>query len=230
MPFFYYDATYLLLIPGILLALFAQLYVNSAYKKYQSVPTLSGFTGADAARRILDENGLSAVTIEKVSGQLTDHYDPRHNVLRLSPAVYGTGSISALALAAHEVGHAVQKNTGYAFLSIRNAILPVVQVCSYAAIPLLILGIALEAFYLTDIAIILYASVILFHLITLPVEFNASRRAIALLERGGYLQYGEITGAKKVLRAAALTYVASALMAILQLLRLVLLSGGRRRD
>ena len=231
MPFYYhYDPTYLLLIPAFLLSLFAQWYVNSTYKKYANVPTMGGRTAAQVARDILDQNGLSNVRIEQVRGHLTDHYDPKAHILRLSDGVYGSTNVSALGIAAHEAGHALQHGMGYGFLKLRNAFLPIVQIASYAAIPLLILGLLLEAFMLVDIAILLYVAVVVFYLITLPVEYNASSRAIAILDGGGYLDAGEMAGAKKVLHAAAFTYVANALMAILQLLRLVLIAGNRRRD
>lgn len=223
---FYYDPTYILLLPAILLALYAQTKVNSAYAKYSKKSNRRGLTGAEVARRILDRNGLSDVRIERISGNLTDHYDPRSNVVRLSDSVHDSASIAAVGVAAHEVGHAVQHNTGYIPIRLRNTVLPAAQIGSTVALPLVIIGIIFSAFQvLVPIGIVLYAAVVLFQLVTLPVELNASRRALSTVYEIGFLDAEETEGAKKVLSAAALTYIAAAASAVLQLLRLVLIAG-----
>ncbi len=232
MPYFYYDPTYLILLPAIILALFAQTRVQSTYAKFSKVGNSRGLTGAEAARRILDRNGLNHVKIEQIGGNLSDHYDPRANVVRLSSAVYGGASIAAVGVAAHEVGHAIQHNTGYYPIKLRNTVLPVAQIGSTIALPLVIIGILFSAFEaLIPVGILLYAGVVAFQLVTLPVELNASRRALTTVYEIGFLDAEETKGAKKVLSAAALTYIAAAASAVLQLLRLLLLAGnGRRRD
>ncbi len=232
MPYFYYDPTYLLLLPAILLAIYAQTKVQSTFRKFSGVNNHMGMTGAEVARRILDRNDLLHVKVERVSGSLTDHFDPRTNVVRLSDTVYDSTSIAAVGVAAHEVGHAVQHNTGYLPIKLRNSVLPVAQIGSTIAIPLVIIGIIFSAFeVLIPVGIVLYAAVVLFQVATLPVELNASRRAIHTVYEIGFLDAEETKGAKKVLSAAALTYIAAAASAILQLLRLFLLAGnGRRRD
>lgn len=228
---FYYDPTYLILLPAILLALYAQTKVKNTYAKFSRVSNRRGMTGAEAARRILDRNGLSGVRIERIAGNLTDHYDPRSNVVRLSQEVYDSPSIAAVGVAAHEVGHALQHNTGYYPIKLRNTVLPVAQIGSAIALPLVILGIIISAFeVLIPVGIILYAAVVAFQLVTLPVELNASRRALNTVYEVGFLDAEETAGAKKVLSAAALTYIAAAASAILQLLRLVLLAGNSRRS
>ncbi len=229
-PFYYYDPTYILLLPAIILALYAQFRVQSTYAKFQKVQNKRGISGADAARMILDRNGLRHVSIERIGGNLSDHYDPRTNVVRLSAAVYDSATVSAVGIAAHEVGHAVQHNTGYTPIKIRNTILPVVQVSSHLAIPLILIGIFLSSFsVLIEVGIILYAAVVAFQLITLPVELNASARAREAVYELGCLDAEETKGAKRVLSAAALTYIAAAASALLQLLRLILLTGNNRR-
>lgn len=232
MPYFYYDPTYLILLPAIILALYAQTKVQSTYAKFSKVGNSRGLTGAEAARRILDRNGLSHVKIEQIGGNLSDHYDPRANVVRLSSAVYGGASIAAVGVAAHEVGHAIQHNTGYYPIKLRNTVLPVAQIGSTIALPLVILGIIFSSFSaLIPVGILLYAGVVAFQLVTLPVELNASRRALTTVYEIGFLDEMETKGAKKVLSAAALTYIAAAASAVLQLLRLLLLAGNtRRRD
>ncbi|MBE7025629.1 MAG: zinc metallopeptidase [Ruminococcaceae bacterium] len=223
---FYYDPTYILLLSAILLALFAQTKVKSAYSKFSQVSNHRGMTGAEVARRILDRNGLQDVKIERIGGNLTDHYDPRSNVVRLSEGVHDSASIAAVGVAAHEVGHAVQHNTGYMAIRLRNAVLPAAQIGSTIALPLVIIGIIFSAFKtLIPIGIVLYTAVVLFQLVTLPVELNASRRALTTVYEIGFLDAEETDGAKKVLSAAALTYVAAAASAVLQLLRLLLLAG-----
>ena len=229
MLYYRYDPTYLLLIPGLLLALYAQLKISSTYSRWKQVPSRAGLTGAQMARRILDGNGCGDVRIERVAGSLTDHYDPQGGVLRLSDEVYASRSIAALGVAAHEAGHAIQDAQGYAPMRIRAALVPVANIGSNAAIPLFMLGLIFSWQPLLKIGILCFALAVLFYLVTLPVEFNASGRAVALLG-DGYLTYEELRGVKKVLSAAALTYVAAALQALLQLLRLVVLAGARRRE
>lgn len=227
--FYYYDPTYLLLIPGLILALYAQLKVSSTYARYKKVHSGTGLTGAQIARQILDTNGCGSVRIERVPGSLTDHYDPENGVLRLSEEVYASRSIAALGVAAHEAGHAIQDATDYGPMRIRATLVPVANIGSSAAIPLFMLGLIFSWEPLLKIGILCFSLAVLFYLVTLPVEFNASGRAVALLS-SGYLPQDEVKGVKKVLSAAALTYVAAALQAILQLLQLVLLANSRRRD
>ena len=227
--FYYYDPTYLLLIPGLILALYAQFKVSSTYARFKREPSRSGLTGAQIARQILDTNGCGDVRIERVPGSLTDHYDPENGVLRLSEEVYGSRSIAALGVAAHEAGHAIQDATDYGPMRIRATLVPVANIGSSAAIPLFMLGLIFSWEPLLKIGILCFSLAVLFYVVTLPVEFNASGRAVALLA-SGYLPDDEVQGVKKVLSAAALTYVAAALQAILQLLRLVLLANSRRRD
>ena len=227
--FYYYDPTYLLLIPGLILALYAQFKVSSTFARFKKEPSRSGLTGAQIARQILDTNGCGSVRIERVPGSLTDHYDPENGVLRLSEEVYGSRSIAALGVAAHEAGHAIQDATDYGPMRIRATLVPVANIGSSAAIPLFMLGLIFSWEPLLKIGILCFALAVLFYLVTLPVEFNASGRAVALLG-DGYLTDEELRGVKKVLSAAALTYVAAALQALLQLLRLVVLAGARRRD
>ena len=227
--FYYYDPTYFLLIPGILLALFAQFKVSSAFNHWKQVASRSGMTGAQMARQILDSNGCRDVKIEYVNGSLTDHYDPTSGVLRLSSEVYGSRSIAALGVAAHEAGHAIQDAQDYAPMRIRANLVPVANIGSQAAVPLFMLGLIMSWEPLLKIGIFAFAFSVLFYLVTLPVEFNASSRAVAVLS-SGYLAQDEVRGVKAVLSAAALTYVASALQAVLQLLRLVLLANRRRDD
>ena len=208
--FFYYDATYLLVLAGVILCVIASANVNQTYKKYSTVGNARHMTAEQAARTILDRAGISQVKIERVGGNLTDHYDPRSKVLRLSETVYGSESVAAIGVAAHECGHAIQHQKNY---------LPW---------PLFLIGLLMGAPGLVNAGIILFSLVVAFQLVTLPVEFNASGRALRILDGAGILEGNELQGAGKVLRAAALTYVASALSSILQLLRLVLLSGRRR--
>lgn len=225
--FYYYDPTYLLLIPGLLLALYAQFKVSSTYGHWKQVPSRARMTGAQMARAILDGNGCGDVAIERISGSLTDHYDPENGVLRLSSEVYSSTSIAALGVAAHEAGHAIQDAQDYKPMRIRANLVPVANIGSGMAIPLFMLGLIMSWEPLTRIGIFCFAFSVLFYLVTLPVEFNASSRAVAAL---GCLPEDEVKGVKAVLSAAALTYVAAALQAVLQLLRLLLLAGNRRRD
>jgi len=227
--FYYYDPTYFLLIPGLLLALYAQFKVSSTFNRYKQVPSRVHMTGAEIARAILDGNGCRDVRIERVSGSLTDHYDPKGGVLRLSSEVYGSTSVAALGVAAHEAGHAIQDAQDYAPLRIRANLVPIANIGSNMAIPLFMLGLLFSWEPLLKVGIFAFAFSVLFYLVTLPVEFNASSRAVTVLA-SGYLPQDEVRGVKAVLSAAALTYVAAALQAVLQLLRLVLLAGRRRDD
>ena len=226
----FWDPTFILLIPGIIIAAWAQHKVTATFDKYYRVGSLSGMTAAQAARRILNQQGLDNVTVEVIPGRLSDHYDPRVKALRLSEQVYHSKSLAAIGVAAHEAGHAIQHDEGYAPLAIRSSLVPVAQFGSNAAWILLIVGLILGAPFLARIGVYAFAGVVLFQLVTLPVEFNASSRALALLEGGGYLTREEIPQTKKVLDAAALTYVAAALMGILQLVRLIIISGIGRND
>lgn len=228
--FFYgYDPTWYLLIPGLILALWAQAKVSGTFARYSRVRARRGLTGAQVARGILDQAGLHDVAVEQIPGNLNDHYDPRHRVVRLSPAVYGEDSLAALGVAAHETGHALQHARGYVPLGIRNSLFPVASFGSTMAFPLFILGFFFgrPGLWLMDLGILLFTGALLFQLVTLPVEVNASRRAVALLEEGGYLAPEETDGAWAVLSAAAWTYVAAALAALLQLVRLLVLRGSR---
>ncbi len=226
----FFDPTWIIILPALILSLWAQANVNSTFARFSRVSNRRGMTGYDAARRILDMNGLQNVAIEHIAGNLTDHYDPRSNTVRLSDSVYGSSSVAAIGVAAHEVGHAVQHAVGYTPIKVRNAIVPVVNLCSQLAMPLFILGLIFSSsfFMLTDVGIILFSAAVLFHIVTLPVEINASRRALSTLESSYMLEGEEISGAKKVLSAAAMTYVASAAMALLQLLRLIAIRDRRR--
>ena len=228
---FFYDATYILVLIGALLSMWASARVNSTYKKYAQVRSASGLTGAEAARRILNGAGIYDVRIEHISGNLTDHYDPRGKVLRLSDTVYGSPSVAAIGVAAHECGHAIQHDQGYAPLQIRSAIVPVANIGTKAAFPIILLGLFFGSSYtLIQVGLLCFACGTLFQLITLPVEFNASARAVDILGNTHMLSDTELGSTKKGLSAAAMTYVAAAAASILSLLRLVLLFGGRRRD
>lgn len=228
---FFYDATYILVLIGALLSMWASARVNSTYKKYAQVRSASGLTGAEAARRILNGASIYDVRIEHISGNLTDHYDPRGKVLRLSDTVYGSPSVAAIGVAAHECGHAIQHDQGYAPLQIRSAIVPVANIGTKAAFPIILLGLFFGSSYtLIQVGLLCFACGTLFQLITLPVEFNASARAVDILGNTHMLSDTELGSTKKVLSAAAMTYVAAAAASILSLLRLVLLFGGRRRD
>lgn len=231
---FYWDPTYFLVLIGVVLSLLASAKVNSTYAKYSRVRSRSGITGAEAARRILNSQGIYDVTIEHVSGNLTDHYDPSSKTLRLSDSVYGSASVAAIGVAAHECGHAVQHDTNYSPLKIRGALVPVANLGANIAWPLIIVGLLISGnstpSILCQIGILLFSAAVLFQLVTLPVEFNASSRAVRLLDQTGVLYGDEVDATKKVLGAAALTYVAAAASMILQLLRLLIIVGGRRRN
>jgi Zn-dependent membrane protease YugP len=227
---FFWDYTFFLLIPPLLLALYAQAKVRGTYAKYSRVGASSRITGAQMAQEILNLGGANQVGVEETPGRLSDHYDPRKRKLRLSAGVYESHSIAALGIAAHEAGHALQHHTGYAPLHFRNAIYPVASFGSTLAFPLFFIGFLMSSkgpSILMDIGILLFSGAVLFSLLTLPVEFNASRRAMVLLEERGYLKGRELDGARRVLSAAALTYVASTAMAAMQLLRMFLLRSSR---
>ena len=241
MPYYFYgfDWTYVyLVLPCVLLSLWASANVNSTFKKYSKQYSQRRLTGAEAAQRVLSANGVHGVRIEKVSGNLTDHYDPRTNVIRLSDNVFGNTSTAAIGVACHEAGHAVQYAEGYFPIKVRAAIIPVTNFGSKLAMPLILLGILFSAFsYMGDTLVYLgiacFGLSLVFQLVTLPVEFNASRRAIQSIEQGNMLTEEEQKGARKTLRAAALTYVAATATALAQLLRLLVIVGGnnrRRRD
>lgn len=227
----FYDATYILVLIGALLSMWASARVNLTYKKYAQVRSRSGLTGAEAARRILQGAGIYDVRVEHISGNLTDHYDPRGKVLRLSDTVYGSPSVAAIGVAAHECGHAIQDDQAYAPLRLRAAFVPVANIGTKAAIPIILLGLIFGSSYtLVQVGLLCFACGTLFQLITLPVEFNASARAVDILGNTHMLSEEELGHTRKVLSAAAMTYVAAAAASILSLLRLVLLFGGRRRD
>lgn len=222
-----YDPTMMLLIPAMILAMVAQMKVKSTFHRFLQVANARGLTGEQVARQILNDNGLYHVPVEQVAGSLSDHYDPRVTTVRLSPEVYSGRSIASVSVAAHEVGHAIQHAEFYAPMTIRSAIFPAVNIGSQAAVPLAILGLVLGFTPLIDIGILLFTIVVAFHMVTLPVEFNASSRAIAQLVQGNFIYEDERPLAKKVLSAAALTYVAAAAVAVMQLVRLFILRGRR---
>ena len=227
----YFDPYYLLfVVPALILSVIAQIGVKSAYKSMSKRGTLNGLTGAGAAQAVLRYYGINNVRIERVSGELTDHFDPKSNVIRLSDGVFDSSSIAAVGIAAHEAGHAAQYAESYMPIKVRNSILPVTKIGSYAGIPLALVGFWLGFEPLVTIGLLLYSFILIFQLVTLPVEFNASRRAIQVIDETGLLRSEEeIKGAKKVLRAAAMTYVASLAVTFANLLRLMLLFSRRRR-
>ena len=228
---FYFDPTYWLVLIGALLCLYAQAKVSSAYSKYSKVRSRSGMTGAQAAQRILQRAGIYDVKIQRVAGRLTDHYDPTNKVLRLSDAVYDNTSVAAIGVAAHECGHAVQHAVHYKPLAIRSAIVPAANLGSQLSWPLFLAGLIFSFRPLLTAGIVLFCGALLFQVVTLPVEFNASGRALVLLEETGIMGREEVGSTRKVLQAAALTYVAAVVSSLLQLLRLLILSGAfRRRD
>jgi len=228
---FFFDMwSFYLLIPAMILALYAQTKVSSNLSRFSQVATKKGMRGADVAASILADNGIRDVEIERMDANSGDHYDPTHKKIRLSAHVYDTSSVTAVAVAAHEAGHAIQHNESYSPLIVRGAVFPIVRLASGAAIPLIIAGLFFGiggsfAPILVDVGIIFFSVTVAFHLITLPVEFNASRRAAEVLEGGRYLSDDEMHGVKKVLNAAAMTYVAAATMAVMQLLRFLLIRG-----
>ena len=227
MPYFYFDYYYLILVvPALLLAIWAQVQVKTTYRKYSRVPNSRGMTGAYAAQAVLNFYGITDVRIERVSGNLTDHYDPRSKVIRLSDGVYNSSTVAAIGIACHEAGHAAQHAENYAPIKIRNAIIPVCNIGSTIGIPLALIGWIFSFSILIYVGLGLYAAVFIFQVATLPVEFNASRRAIKVIDETQLLR--EIGGAKKVLAAAAMTYVASMIVSLANLLRLLLRFSNRR--
>ena len=222
------DATWLIIMPAFIFALWAQNRVQSAYGKYSRVHSRSGISGAQSARRLLDAAGLNNITVEQGHGHLTDHYDPRSGVIRLSPGVYQSSSLAALGIAAHEAGHAIQHGEGYMPLAFRNNIFPVANIGSRMAVPLFFIGFFFGgARLLMDVGILFFSFAVIFQIITLPVEFNASTRAVALLEGSGFISRDEVGPTRQVLNAAALTYLAAAAVAITQLIRLLILRDRR---
>lgn len=239
MPYYYgFDWTYLVIVlPCLLLSLWASSQVKNTFKRYSTQISARRITGADAARRVLQHHGISNVRIERVSGTLTDHYDPKANVIRLSDSVYDSPSTAAIGVACHEAGHAVQYAQNYFPIKIRAAIIPITNFGSKLAMPLILLGILFSAvgnfsYTMVYLGIACFGLSLVFQLITLPVEFNASRRAVTVIEESGILTDSELVGARKTLRAAAMTYVAAVAVSLAQLIRLILLFGGgrRRRD
>jgi len=227
---YYFDWTMLLVIPGLLLGIWAQYKVNASFQKYQKVLSRSGYTAEGVARALLDQANCDSVSIQQTAGSLTDHYDPKSNALRLSTTVYGSSSVAAIGVAAHECGHAMQKHEGYAPLKLRSMLVPVVNLGSNLYFPIFLLGMIFSWEPLVYVGIACFALTLLFALVTLPVEFNASSRALKVLRSGGYLDEAELKGAKAVLDAAALTYVASAISSLLQLIRLLLIARRNDRD
>jgi len=234
MPYYYYgfDWTYVyIVLPCLLLAMFASAKVNSTFKRYSKQISARGITGHEAAMRVLRSNGVTNVSIERVAGNLTDHYDPKANVIRLSAPVYDSASTAAIGVACHEAGHAVQYAENYAPIKLRAAIIPVTNIGSKLALPLILLGVLFGSSYtLIYLGIAMFALSLVFQLVTLPVEFNASRRAMEAIENTEILSAQELKGARKTLTAAAMTYVAAVAVSAAQLLRLILLFGGRRRN
>lgn len=228
MPYFYYDWTMILVIPGLLLGLYAQFKVKSTFDRYSRVRTKSGLTAEAAARMLLSRGGSTNVTISRVNGSLTDHYDPSSKTLRLSDSVYGSDSVAAVGVAAHECGHALQEHDGYGLLKLRTALVPVVNIGSSLYLPIFMAGLLFSWEPLQMVGILCFGLTLLFSLVTLPVEINASKRALGMLEV--VLDAEELQGAKAVLSAAALTYLASVISSALQLLRLILISRSRNRD
>ncbi len=223
------DSSYIFVIIGIIITLLASAHIKNTYARYDKVSSRRGITGAECARRILDANGLRHIQIRRISGSLTDNFDPRNNIISLSDATYASSSIAALGVAAHECGHAVQHQAGYVPIKIRNGIVPFVNICSHASLPLIFIGLILGWANLAMLGIVLYCAVFAFQLVTIPTETNASARALKTLESMAILDEDEIKGAKKVLTAAAMTYFASAASTALQILRLLMLvSGGSR--
>ena len=227
---FYYDPTYILVIIGAVLCILASSRVNSTYAKYAKVRARGGMTGAEAAQRILSMSGINDVRIEHVGGSLTDHYDPAKKVLRLSDSVYGSRSVAAIGVAAHECGHALQHKEGYFPLKFRAFLVPAANIGSRLGLPLVILSLVMGLGSLARIGVWVFAIAVLFQVVTLPVEFNASGRALRMVESYGIMNADEVDDCKRVLGGAALTYVAAAASSVLQLLRLLILTGNRRRD
>lgn len=224
----FYDPTFLLLIPALIFSMWAQFRVKITFARYSEIGARRGITADQVSRTLLDKFGLQNVRVERIAGQLSDHYDPSNKVLRLSDSTAGNNSIAAIGVAAHEVGHALQDKEDYAFLRIRNSIVPAVNIGSMLSMPLFIIGLIMGSLNLLNLGIALFCGVLVFHLVTLPVEFDASARALRLLSGTGLLASDEIGGAKAVLNAAALTYVGALIMTVMQLVRLLVLRNSRR--
>ena len=223
-----FDSTIILLLPAFIFTMWAQFKVKNTFAKYSEVRARRGVTADQVSRELLDRFGLTNVPVQRVAGQLTDHYDPRAKVLRLSDSVSGNPSIAAIGVAAHEVGHAIQDKEGYSFLRFRNAMVPAVNICSSASMPLFFIGLLMSSLNLLNLGILLFCGVLVFHAVTLPVELDASSRAIKLLRQTGLLDAEELKGAKSVLSAAAMTYIAALLTTIMTLVRLLALRNSRR--
>ena len=229
---FYYDPTYVMVLIGVVICMLASANVNRTFQKYSRIRSHSGMTGREAAERLLHANGIYDVTVQRVAGNLTDHYDPRNKTLNLSDSTYASTSVAAIGVAAHECGHAVQHANGYAPLKIRGSLVPVANFGSTLAWPLILIGFLIQgnaSVLLINLGILLFSAAVLFQIVTLPVEFDASHRALKILGNTGMLYEDEVRDTRKVLTAAALTYVAGAASSALQLLRLILLYGGNRR-
>jgi Zn-dependent membrane protease YugP len=227
MPFLF-DPTFILVLPALIFAIYAQSRVKAAFDTYSRVASSSRISGSEVARRLLRQAGLDNIRVERTDRNLGDHYDPRHRVVRLSPAVHDSYSVAALGVAAHEVGHAIQHQTGYYPLNLRNTLVPVAGLGSSAAFPLFIVGMFMNSMNLMNLGIVLFGVAVLFHVVTLPVEKNASSQALALLEAGGFITAREVQPARAVLDAAAMTYLAATAMAVAQLLRLLVLRNSQR--
>lgn len=225
---YYYDPTYILVVIAFLLTLFASFGVQSTFKKYDKISNSRGLTGASAARKILDMNGLHHIRVEHVQGSLTDHYSPKEDVIRLSDATYNSDSVAAVGVAAHECGHAIQHQVGYLPIKIRNGIVPVVNICNRLAMPVFIIGLLMGLGELALLGAVLFGAVLIFQVVTLPTEINASRRAMKTLDESYMLEGDELKGARKTLTAAAMTYVAAVASTALQFLRLLALANRRR--
>ncbi len=231
MPYFYFDYTYLIIIPAMLLGLYAQYKVNSTFNKYSQVKNARGITAAEVARQILDDNGLHDVGIAHINGNLTDNFNPKTNIVSLSDTVYNSTSVAAIGVAAHECGHAIQHAVGYTPVKIRTALVPVTNFGSSAGMIILLIGLLFSSYNLAMLGILLYSLMAVFQLVTLPVEFNASSRALKTLEQDMILYEDEVPKARKVLNAAALTYVAALVSTLSTILRfLLIVNRGRRRD
>ena len=229
--FYGFDIYYFILIlPALLFGLWAQSQVNTNFNKYSKVGTTRGMTGAEAAEYILRQNGIYDVSVCRIAGNLTDNFNPKNKTINLSDSVYGSTSVAAIGVAAHKAGNAVQHAVNYAPIRIREIIIPITKIGSWLYLPIILIGFLFSSQGLVNIGIFLFSTLAIFQLVTLPVEFNASRRAMETLEGSGILYGDELTGAKRVLRAAALTYVAALVASLAQLLRLIILFGGRRRD
>ncbi|AZO95214.1 zinc metallopeptidase [Halocella sp. SP3-1] len=226
----FYDPTIIIIIPAFLLAIYAQYKVKGTFNKYNKIYSNSGLTGAEAARKLLSKQGITDVAVQQIEGRLTDHYDPQKKVLNLSREVYGNNSLAAIGVAAHEAGHAIQDARDYRPLKIRASLVPAANIGSSMGLPLALFGFFIRADFMIMLGLVLFLGAFLFHLVTLPVEFNASNRAINLLSKNKYLTGKELQGAKKVLRSAAFTYVAATLVALANLLRILMLFGMGRDD